>query len=41
MQATIWPPSWGTENGDGQRGEVRSVLCIVEAKLPLGGRVPT
>ena len=27
--------------GDGRRGEVGSVLCIVEAKLPLAGRVPT
>ena len=27
--------------GDGRRGEDGSVLCIVEAKLPLAGRVPT
>ena len=27
--------------GDGQREEVGSVLCIVEAKLPLAGHVPT
>ena len=27
--------------GDGRRGEVGPVLCIVEAKLPLAGRVPT
>ena len=35
MQATIWLPSWGMATGVG------SVLSIVEAKLPLAGRVPT
>jgi hypothetical protein len=28
----IWPPSWGAATGG---------VCIVAAKLPLAGRVPT